>query len=242
MINAIDLAKLRNGEFLQFITNFSALVENNTPATLNVAAQQTALKVKISEIEPLFKQERASAITQELILLDERRDRAINGLSAVINGFCYHFDVPVNKAANLLATNLLLFGAGIAKENFQAETATINGLISDWETKPGLVAALVTLGLTSWKEELKLANTAFDQKFLLRTEEYGATSPETLQRKREESVGVYYALRKYLDANSVLNDSPLYQKTINELNALINQYNTLLNGRNKTVAANPTAN
>jgi hypothetical protein len=239
MINAIDLAKLRNAEFLQFITNFSALVENNTPVTLNVAAQHSALKGKISEIEPLFKQERASAITQELVLLDERRDRAINGLTAVINGFCYHFDVRINKAANLLATNLLLFGAGIAKLSFQAETATINSLISDWETKTDLAAALVTLGLTDWKEELESANSAFDQKFLLRTKEYGATSPETLKLKREESIAIYYELRKYLDANSVLNDSPLYRKAINELNALIEQYNTLLNSRAKNISPTP---
>ena len=241
MISAIDLAKLRNAEFLQFNTNFAALVLNNDPGDLNVNTQYLALKGKIAEIEPLFKQERASAITQELVMLDELRDKAINGLTSVINGFCYHFDGAFNQAANLLATNLQLFGTGMAKQNFQAETATINAMISDWESKPALTAALTELGLAAWVAHLKEVNQVFDQKFLERTQEYGAASPDTLRLKREETMVIYYELRKYLDANSVLNDTPLYRKTINELNALIDQYNTLLSSRAKEAPQPPQA-
>lgn len=239
MINAIDLRMLRNGEFLQFVTNFSALVESNNPAVLNVLLQHNALKAKVSEIEPLFKSERANAITQELVLLDERRDRAINGLTSAINGFCCHFNASVAQAANLLASDLQLFGAGVAKQNYQAETATINGIVSDWETKPELTAALVTLGLTGWKDELKTANQTFDKKYLERTQEYGAASPETLKSKREEIVVIYYELRKYLDAYSVIQNTPAYLKAIRELNALIDQYIALLNGRLKEATSTP---
>ena len=43
----------------------------------------------------------------------------------------------------------------------------------------------------------------------------------------------YYELRKFLDAFSVIQASAVYEKTMNELNALIEQYNSLLNGRAK---------
>jgi len=132
-----------------------------------------------------------------------------------------------------LATDLQLFGTGVARQNYPAETASINGIISDWETKPELVTALALLGIADWKDELKEANKVFDQKYLERVKEYGATSPDTLKAKREETTNVYYELRKYLDANSVLHNSPDYEKTIKELNALIGQYNTLLNARLK---------
>src|SRR5665648_517447 len=92
MINAIELAKLRHSEFLQFVTNFSELVENNNPSELNVLKQHNDFKVAISIFEPLFKKERVNAITQQLILLDERRDKSFTGLNAVINGYLYHFD------------------------------------------------------------------------------------------------------------------------------------------------------
>lgn len=233
MIESIELTKLRNGEFLQFSTNFSALVESNNPTILNVLKQHDDFKVAISVIEPLFKVERVNAITQQLVLLDERRDKAIAGLTTVIDGFCFHFNISVAQAAKLLAVDLQLFGTGIARQNYPAETASINGIISDWETKPELAGALVILGVEDWKDELRTANEVFDQKYIERVKEYGAANPDTLKEKREETMNVYSELRKYLDANSVLHNTPHYEKTMKELNALIGQYNTLLNTRLK---------
>lgn len=242
MINAIDLAKLRNAEILQFGTDFSGLIDANDPADLNIVPQYNAFNIKLDETRGLFKLERISPITQELILLDERRDNAINGLTAVILGFIYHFNPSITQAANLLVNNLNIYGPGVGKQNLPSETTTLKAIVKDWETKPDLTAALVTLGLTSWVEELKEANQLFEQKYLERTQEYGAASPEKLKAKREELMETYYELRKFLDANSVLNNTPLYQKTISELNALIDQYNTLLNTRVKEVVVAPVAN
>jgi hypothetical protein len=239
MINAIDLAKLRNGEFLQFGTNVSDLVESNNPKGLNVEVQHAVFKTKVNETAALFNTERSSAITQELILLDERRDRAITGITTVIDGYCSHYFAETAQAANLLANDLQLFGAGIARQNFQAETASVNGIVNDWETKPELTAALATLGLTPWKEELKTANQLFDQKYLARTKEYSAANPDTLKSKREETMGAYYELRKYLEAYATIQNTAEYKKVISELNALIDQYTALINGRLKEVVNQP---
>ena len=63
----------------------------------------------------LFKLERVNPITQELVLLDERRDKAINGLIAVINGFGNHFDTEISQSANLLTGSLNLYGVGVTQ-------------------------------------------------------------------------------------------------------------------------------
>ena len=242
MINAIDLAKLRNGEFLQFGTNFSGLVEANNPKGLNVETQHSIFKIKIGEMGELFKIERASPITQELTLLDERRDRAINGISAIISGYCLHYLAEKAVAANLLTNDLLLFGTGISRQNLPSETALINGIVKDWETKPELTAALASLSLTQWVEELKTANQLFDQKYIERTKEYGAANPETLKAKREEAMITYYELRKFLEAYATILNTPEYIKIIHELNALIDQYNALINGRMKEAVTPPVVN
>ena len=223
MITAIDLAKLRNAEFLQFGATFAGLIEANNPVVLNVGAQHAAFKVKLTEMSGLFKLEKVSPITQELVLLDERRDKAINGMTAVINGFCNHFDAATAQAANLLTGSLNLYGVGVARLNTQAETSTLNGIINDWETKPELIAAIIMLGLAGWLAELKTANQLFAQKYIQRTQEYGAANPDTLKAKREETMVAYYELRKFIDANSIINPSVAYEKLINELNALIDQ-------------------
>jgi len=241
MITAIDLAKLRNPEFLQFGATFVGLVSANDPAALNVTAQQTAFKSKLTEMSGLFKFERVSPITQELVLLDERRDKAINGMTAVINGFCNHFDSATSQSANLLTGSLNLYGVGVARLNTQAETSTLDGIINDWETKSELIAAINILGLAGWLAELKTANQLYAQKYIQRTQEYGAANSDTLKAKREETMVAYYELRKFIDANSIVNPSAAYEKLINELNALIDQYNGLLSSRPAEPAIEPTA-
>jgi len=231
MINAIDLAKLRNSEFLQFGTVFSNFVVANDPVALNIEPQHLAFKLKLDEATGLFKLERSSPITEELGLSDERRDKAINGITGVIEGYCNHFVPATSQAARLLLTNLNLYGTGIARLNTQAESTTINAIVKDWETKPELTDALVKLGLTEWAAELKTANQLFDQKYFERTEEYAAANPDTLKSKREETMSAYYELRKFIDANFILHPSATYEKLINELNALIDQYITLINSR-----------
>jgi len=236
MITVIDLRNLRNAEFLQFGTLYSGLVVANNPVVLNVAAQQTAFKSKLDEMSGLFKLEKVNPLTEELVLLDERRDRAITGLTDVVKGYSVHFDAATAQAANLLSVNLNLYGVGVARMNTQAETSTIFGIVHDWETKPELSAAITLLGLTGWVAELKTANQLYEQKYLQRTQEYGAANPEPLKVKREETMVAYYELRKFIEANSVVNSGPAYEKLIGELNALIGQYNELLNTR----SAEPT--
>lgn len=231
MIDSIDLRGLRNSEYLQYMEDFTSLVDVNDPVVLNVAPQNTALKAKETELEELFKLSQKNEITEELVKIDQERDNAITGISFVVTGFMYSSDPILKKAANYLNENLKVYGSGIARLNFQSETATITSIIGDWESKPNLIQSLTDLNLNHWKDELKASNLLFDQRYLARTQEYGAANPETLKLKREETNLVYYELRKFLDAHFVIQNSAVYIKTINELNALIKQYNILLNNR-----------
>lgn len=231
MINAINLSNLRNAEYLQFMKNVASLVQANDPAVLNVATQHTNLNNSIAVLDGLFKTQLANEITEELVLIDERRDKAINGLSSVVAGYMYHFDTVLAQAATVLNDRIKVYGSGIAKQNYQAETASISSLVSDWEGKPQLSDALTALQLTTWKDELKAANVLFDGRYLARTQEYGAANPDTIKTEREETNAVYYTLRDFLNSFSIVQPSVPNTKTGNEINALVEQYNTLLANR-----------
>lgn len=100
MIHAIDLSRLRNAEYLQFMKNFASLVDANDPTALSVLIQYTLLLTKNTELEDLFKKSQASEITQEILDIDLRRDRAYNGIIAVVEGFTYHYEADKVLAAN----------------------------------------------------------------------------------------------------------------------------------------------
>ncbi len=240
-MNSIDLAKLRNAEYLQYIKNYLEIVLRNNPTVLKVLAKYDDLMTKSTELDALFKKILANEKTAEILALDERRDDAINGIYYVAQGYDYHYEATLKTAGMLIKDSISVYGGGIAKLNYQAETATITSLVLDWENKAPLVAAFNTLNLTAWKNELKTANIAFNEKFLDRTQEYGNATPENLKSKREETNQVYYAVRDRIDALHLLEEtspSP-YITVINQLNALIDQYNSLL--KNRAPEVPPTA-
>ena len=237
MINAIELVRLRNAEYLQLMKDFVSIVERNDPTTLNVTSKLTDLQTKVGEMDVLFKKILANENTAVLLNIDKKRDDCINGILLVAQGFEYHFEENIRMAAEKIATNIRFYGAGIAKQNYQAETATLTNIINDWENKAELVAALSTLNLTAWKDELKIQNNTFNSVYLDRTQEYGNTTPESLNNKRNETNTVYYALRDRITALDILIEAPAtspYTTVINQLNALIDQYNNLILNRSNT--------
>ncbi|WP_185205937.1 DUF6261 family protein [Chryseobacterium sp. C3] len=237
-MNSIDLPKLRNAEYLQYAKDFTAIINLNNPAGLQIDTKLSVFTSKIAELEALFKKALASETTAEIMLLDERRDNAIIGINYFLQSQSYHYEADKKQKARLLLDNMALYGSGIARLNYQAETATLNNMIRDWESKPELTDAVAFFSLSAWVNELKTANEFFNTKYLARTQEYGDASPETIKGKREETNAAYYALRDRIDALHLLVETPPspYTRVINQLNALIDQYNILLVNRKETGA------
>ncbi len=231
-ISSIDLPKLRNAEFLQFSKDALAIIQLNDPAALSVTTWYNRFKTVTDAIESLFKTDQSNPITDELQTIDVRRDNAINGISAVAEGFSYHFAPATAAAAKTLTDHLSIFGAGIARENLQSETAILTSIVTDCKTKPELIAAIAVLGLDSWVTELEIANASFASRYLARTQQLGAVSPDTIKAKRQEAAAAWYKLRDKLDAYYEINEgAEPFAKATNSLNALIAQYNTLINSR-----------
>jgi hypothetical protein len=105
-----------------------------------------------------------------------------------------------------------------------------------------LTEGLELLHLLPWKVELAASNGAFMALYTSRTQELGTKSLDTLKIKRTEATAAYELLIKVLEARAILDGNGMYTKIINEINALIEQYKTLLNGRsNAGSSVTPTA-
>lgn len=241
MINAIELRKFRNAEFIQFNRNLITIIEKKNPKTLMIKPQFDIFSQKQTELEELFKSPTANPITAEMEELDLRRDEAITGISGLINSYSHHFIPEIKQAAIMIQNNLKLYNSGIARENYQSETAIISNLINDWRTKSELMDAVGVLSLYDWIEELNTANTLFDEKYLARNESYATEPSDNLKSKREEMMILFYNLRKCMEVFSITNKSAAYENAINEVNQLINKYNALLQSR-KTKPVEPTNN
>jgi Family of unknown function (DUF6261) len=246
MIQAIDLTKLRNPEYIQFQKQFLEIVALNNPSILKVQQEFDASDAVLKDIEALFKTDQGSPITPVIEALDARRDMAVMGIYKQVDSYLGHFTEVKKEAANTLMSQFNVYGnaSNVTLASLQAETAIVTSLVTDLTTKPNLVAAVDELGFAPWVDELKTANDLLNQKYIDRTVELGAANPNTIKDKRIASNELYYLLRDMLVSQATVqrNIEP-YPTTTNQLNALIDQYNTLLVGRTSSggATANATA-
>lgn len=240
MIDSILLQTLRNGVYLQFLTDILTIVLKNNPDNLQARTAYGALRSATDDTEKLFKLSQGSPITEEITALDLRRDRAISGIAALANGFGFSSDAVVGQHAKTLSDHLALFGTAIAGDNYQSETASIRNIVNDYNTKPALQQALTALQMDSWKTELEASNNAFNDAYIARSEELGGASPDNLKAKRTLANAAYYKLRDTINAHFTLTDgSEPYATVTQTINALVAQYNVLANGRGGTTPDTP---
>lgn len=218
-------SRYRNSEFLQYMKDVLELVNAQDVDVLQLTAQRDALATVTNQIDDLFQQEKSSGITQELINLDARRDRAFMGIKANLEAHSYHYDDRLQSAANSLLFNLNNYGTNIPRMNYQAETAVIDSMISDWETETDLISAVTTVGLTNWVAELKTANQAFNQRYLARVSESAANPATSFTSIREVATNAYKSLTAHVQAHATLGSNAIHQELVNEFSVLAKQYN-----------------
>jgi hypothetical protein len=234
MITVIDLSKLRNSEYLQLMKDVLKLVAQNNPTTLKVVEDYDGLTTTTTAIEDIFKIDLSSPLTPVIEAFDEGRDNCILGIFKTIEANTYHFNPAVREAAGVLAKYLGIYGSAtsVAALNLQAETATVTSIVNDLQTRADLVAAITTLGLTSWVAELKRVNELLGEKYIERTTALAGASTDNIKQKRLEGNEAYYKLRDMLQSyNTITKGAAPYPKTISEINALIDQYNIIITKR-----------
>ena len=231
MITEFPILEFRNAELLKYANTSADLVDSNNPTILLVVPQLTALRSRIAEAEALFILPRESSYSPEIQALDTLRDNNFKGIHLVISGYMKHYDPEVRAAATLLNKNIKLYGPEINKLNYQAETSVIESMISDWENRPELANAIVVLNLRDWSGEFKRNNIDFNTLYTQRTQEYGGRTQDKLKNKREEVAQAYRILVENINARNTLDETGMYTKVINEINALSNQYLTTLHSR-----------
>jgi len=231
MFLAIHYRKLRNNEFIQFIKLLGEILNSNDPEVLKVKDQSDDLAALLATLSVLFKPELGSSITKELEEIDARRDTAITGIEMLIKTFTYYFEADKREAAILLESSLTLYGSGISRLNYQAETSTITSIIQKWESDTNLRAALTTLGLTAWLAELKAANTLFEERYIARLKEEANSPEEKSIDLRKQIIQSYRTLLAHLQAHATLSTDNSYDAVVQQINQLIEEYNRLVAAR-----------
>jgi Family of unknown function (DUF6261) len=103
--------------------------------------------------------------------------------------------------------------------------------VDDFTTNAELVAAVRTLALQDWVQEMDTANKQFNGLYLARTGSYAAQPQGNLAELRLMVMEKYRALADNIFARMVLTPSPAFTKLVAELNEITSQYNQLVANR-----------
>jgi hypothetical protein len=211
-----------------------AFIQGGDPLALGIQDQYLALEQRWNELQQLFKKVLGSELTEVLEKQDERRDRAISGLRMYFDSFTYHMDKAKSEAARKLFEVIDRYGKGIARKNYQEESAIISGILKDWENDPELSQAITLLNADDWKEELKTANDEFDAVYRERTSDLISIPEASATEMREPVMDAYRMLVNHLEAHTTLaQDKASYQHLAALLNKHIAQYNQMVINRSR---------
>jgi len=231
-IVSIHLHWLRNSDYLQYMTNYLRFYEDNDPVALGVEDEFNALTAKAAEIDVVFKQDQASALTEEIANLDALRDKYLVGIAAVAKGYFNHYDESKVQMGKKIDHHISVYGgtaSAIGVERLQGQTATLKSLIDDFQNNPELSAALTTLGLMDWVGQLELANNSLDDAYVDRAKEKGDMPADKIKDLRLEGNALYYALREMMKSRAhIAGYAAPYDVLITGTNSLTQMYNDAL--------------
>ena len=227
MIYNLKHYQLRNNELLEFLAEVIAICNQYSTEPMKLAVVIAVLVADTAEFDKYFKLAPGSQITNELRKLDKNRDNCINGIHLVLEGYAYHYDPAIQKAAHDLILSMDKYGRGLSRLSYEAESSTIKSLVNDWKTNPILVAALTLLAMTAWTVELETSNNLFFSRYMARVNEKASAPQIKTLDQRKITVASYLELIKQIEARIVMAEEPIYNDIVNNLNVIITRYNAI---------------
>ena len=230
-ITRLDLPKLWNSEYTQFVNQLINIITKYLPENLHLSKAFDKVTAFLPELAKIKAQELSNAISKQLSLLDSERDILFNAITAQIKTLG-KVNLPSISPHVLVLKNFInIHGDDIADAPYNAETKRLNDLLADYNAKADVKLAAETLNQKILFDQLGTVNTTFANQFLQRTEETAATEKVETRKIRKELDVELKEFFKAFEFCSREYDELDYASPANELNKLTNYYKTQLKAR-----------
>lgn len=225
MLQKPKFRKFENPEFIAYFADVLELLNRFNNPTL--APFVAPLAAEYAELDNSFQIERGNMLTRDVQATDKRRDKAITGIKKAADAYRRYFDETVADAAERILRSINKYGKNIARLSYQKETAVLTNLIADWTNTPELAAALTTLNLDDWKNELETANTLFKSVYIDHVQDEAAKDFTPVTKLLPDAIKAYESLAAILNGFVVM-DATTYEPIVKEINELVNKYDLLV--------------
>lgn len=234
------LTYLDSGEFIvRYLTDVT-----NQGIDLEVDPDFKALHNSLVAQSPVFNlalaQIRAKAESQELIALDDVRDKKISTLRMAFNVSKHSDDATIIAAYGKIKVILNAY-KGVEALNYPAENLAVNNLIAELNSATNAPLATV-LGLQPHIDNLKVANDKFVDKFNQRSTNVISTETYNTKELRKNILATYKELSEYAAVMAKVKNNPYYNTLLTTINYSRQYFATILAGYGgATPTPTPTA-
>ncbi|MDR1005544.1 MAG: DUF6261 family protein, partial [Bacteroidales bacterium] len=165
----IDLARLRNEEWFQFMTETKDIIKSDNKTYGDVSEFMVKFEELLSQADAILQQLRKSDYTAQMQQTDYERDEVYRSLKYQVLSFAHHYEQAKREAGEKLEYVFETYG-NIPAMSYSQQTASIYNLIQDLQTKFSNEVSL--LALLPWVDKLHEKNEAFEKETMSRNDEY----------------------------------------------------------------------
>jgi hypothetical protein len=221
----VKISHLRNEEWFQLFTEFKDLAEASGVPKLGIEALFVMFLVLYGQADVALDFIRKSLDTDLMEVADMKRDRTFRGLADAIRSALNHFVPEKKRAAEEINVVVEHFG-NLSIKSGNEETAGIYNLtqmlLGEYADRTEL------LNLTDWVEELKKDNIAYETLVRARNDEVVSRTKFRMKAVRKETDTVYRQMVERIEAQMVIEDSPVLENFVNKLNGFLKRYSDVI--------------
>jgi len=229
-IQTIYLARMRNNEHYQFMSDVSKAIEKATPTALQLDSVFPGFTATLGRLNACLLVDQGSATTEEITAMDVTRDRTWSALNERVKSSLLSPIEAEVSAAKAIKRVFDLYG-NVRNLSYNEETAAITNLVEDLE-KTKNAADCTTIGITGWVAALKQQNLDFQALIDSRNVELANKDSGDVKAIRDEIDPIYQNMAKRIDAQVTLEiATAVTEAFIRELNQRIKYYNETITAR-----------
>lgn len=223
--------EVKNGEFVQFVESSVAWFDNMGEEKKLLEKPLTRLKEYLVPLGSAFQKEKKHKLTADIKSLNTARVNSWKSLKKVLQSHQLLENSEEKNAATLLFNNFNFHDNLTKRVTMPQRTASINALLSDWKEQADLVAAIDTLGIQKWVNDLTDNNAKFTAKHMERTETR-ITSVD-MKTKRAEMTSLLTELLEDAKAYSRVSDRPeVFLNVLEKIENRATEYKLMVKMRN----------
>ena len=229
-IQTIYLARMRNNEHYQFMSDVSKAITNATPAALQLDSVFPDFDAALARLNSSLLVDQGSVKTEQITEMDVTRDRTWSALNERVKSSLLSPIAAEVDSAKALKRVFDLYG-NVRNLSYNEESAAITNLIEDLE-KAQNTAHCATMGITNWVAALKQQNLDFQALLDSRNVELANKDSGDVKAIREEIDPIYQKIAGRIDAQVTLElTTAVTEAFIKELNQRIKYYNETITAR-----------